>query len=165
MSYYGSGDWRDTALICENGHIINSAMKNNPEFNKNHCPECGAKTINECPNCKKAIQGEMHYDGVIGFGGMTLPKYCHECGEAYPWTIKEMDAAKELISLTDLTKEEQTEFINSLTDIGVEGPRNKVGIAKTKIFLGKIGNGLREDVKEVVTNVAAEVIKDQIKRL
>jgi len=163
MSYFGSTDWKDTALICENGHIINSAMDSNPERNTKYCKKCGAIGLSKCKNCGANIEGKTHIDGMVYMGKFKVPKYCHECGKAYPWTINEMEAAKELIKLTDLTENEKAEFINSLDDISVEGPRNKVGVTKVKMFLEKIGNGLREDVKEVVTNIAVRAISEQFK--
>jgi hypothetical protein len=154
----------DAALICENGHVVNTRFYESPARNEKFCSDCGSPTIHQCPECNSDIRGYYKTPGVISISPMPVaPSYCHECGKPYPWTIKEIEAAKELINLTDLTESDKSEFINSLEDISVEGPKNKVGVAKVKIFLGKIKNGLREDVKEVITNIAAEVIKEQLK--
>jgi hypothetical protein len=47
----------DTALICLNGHDINSSFTRFPEFNAKHCKDCGKAGITECPSCDASIRG------------------------------------------------------------------------------------------------------------
>lgn len=152
-----SGDWRDTALICENGHVINSTMNENPEFNKKYCPECGVKTISECPKCNKKIQGEMHYEDVIGGFGYTLPKYCHECGEPYPWTKSKLSVLNEMIELFDgLTTEEKEEMKESSKDISSDNPRTELGVLKIKKLTKQAGKGAWSLLENIIVQVASE---------
>ena len=51
--------WRDTMQVCMNGHVINAGYKKYPEFNKDFCIKCGAKTIINCPSCETPIPGDM----------------------------------------------------------------------------------------------------------
>ena len=82
--------WRDTMQVCLNGHVINEGFRKNPEFNKDHCDSCGAKTIINCPNCDKPIPGNLQDTGVVFISGFKspAPNCCEYCGEKFPWTHK-----------------------------------------------------------------------------
>lgn len=90
MGYY------DIAQICSNGHMVNDSTRSSPQFNENHCSQCGAKTTTVCQECKASIKGD--YKGevvVIGYSTPT-PTHCHECGKPYPWKAKVEKSAKEI---------------------------------------------------------------------
>lgn len=88
--------WRDTMQVCLNGHVINDGVKKHPEYNKDFCNKCGAKTITDCPNCNKPIPGAMQDTGVAGLGfTTTAPNCCEGCGEVFPWTTKLQEERKE----------------------------------------------------------------------
>ena len=71
------------------GHVITSKAKSHPEAMKQRCPECGAKTITQCIECNTEIQGYKHIPLFVLPELRTPPKFCHECGESYPWTAAE----------------------------------------------------------------------------
>ncbi|SEW49050.1 hypothetical protein SAMN05421841_3990 [Chryseobacterium wanjuense] len=77
----------DAYLVCENGHGVNDSFYKNPEFNKNFCTTCGAKTLKNCPTCGKEIQGDYHIEGVIDLtaGPTPVPDICKYCGTDFPW--------------------------------------------------------------------------------
>jgi hypothetical protein len=79
--------WRDTMQVCLNGHVINAGSRKYPQYNKDFCDECGAKTITNCPNCNAPIPGDMQDTGVAVIGGLgeTAPDYCQSCGTPFPW--------------------------------------------------------------------------------
>jgi len=79
--------WRDTMQVCLNGHVINAGFQKYPQYNKEFCDKCGAKTITNCPKCNAPIPGDMQDTGVAVIGGLgkTAPDYCQNCGEHYPW--------------------------------------------------------------------------------
>jgi hypothetical protein len=79
--------WRDTMQVCLNGHVINAGSQEYPQYNKDFCDECGAKTITNCPKCNAPIPGDMQDTGVavIGFKE-AAPDYCQSCGTPFPWT-------------------------------------------------------------------------------
>lgn len=76
----------DTALICENRHVITSALHLMPEDHSNFCSICGAKTTSVCQNCQTPIRG-LNLDSSV-FGIFLAPAYCHNCGKPYIWTEK-----------------------------------------------------------------------------
>ncbi|HEY9807909.1 MAG TPA: DUF2321 domain-containing protein [Halomicronema sp.] len=79
--------WRDVMQVCLNGHVINGSYQKYPEYNKEFCDTCGAKTITTCPNCKNPIPGDMQDTGVVILGGYETPApdFCQNCGEKLPW--------------------------------------------------------------------------------
>lgn len=82
-----------------NGHRITDTLKSNPELGKKRCDKCGEKTISECPNCGKEIQGYYHVPGVLSFHSVPVKEFCHECGKPYPWQgqIKQEANKEEII--------------------------------------------------------------------
>jgi hypothetical protein len=80
----------DVAQICLNGHVINDAARTSHEFNERRCRKCGAETITACIECRTPIRGTYHTPGIVVFGGgpVAAPTYCHQCGKAYPWTVR-----------------------------------------------------------------------------
>ena len=84
-----SRQWRDTMQVCLNGHIINQEAVNSPEYNKNFCTCCRAKTITKCPKCDKPIPGILRSNrlGVMD-NQSSAPDFCDDCGEPFPWDGK-----------------------------------------------------------------------------
>lgn len=81
--------WRDVMQVCLNGHVINDSYHKHPEYNKEYCNICGAKTIVTCPNCINPIPGDMQDTGVAVLGYRTsAPDFCQHCGEKFPWYRK-----------------------------------------------------------------------------
>lgn len=101
--------WYDIAQICLNGHVITSATKTAPKLKRRFCDKCGAPTITECPNCGADIRGYYHVPGELTLAATyRLPKFCRDCGVAYPWTESLLEAAHEL-ALEEPQPEEQIE--------------------------------------------------------
>ena len=91
QSYY------ETAQVCRNGHLITDYYRSSPELRKQFCPNCGAPTIFQCPNCGTEIQGHYIVPGVIAVGFKPhVPSYCHDCGQPYPWTEAHLEVARQL---------------------------------------------------------------------
>lgn len=85
---YRNESFYDTMQVCLNGHQITSMAGTSPEYKKKRCPDCGEETITTCPDCKANIQGYYHIAGAVNLGGTAIKAHCHECGSAYPWTVK-----------------------------------------------------------------------------
>lgn len=96
MAYY------DTAQICLNGHAVTDSVRQAPERTQKSCDECGASTITQCPSCQAPVRGAYVVPGVVALGfRYTPPAHCHNCGAPYPWTAAALEAARELIDLSD----------------------------------------------------------------
>jgi hypothetical protein len=76
--------WTDTMQVCMNGHQITVYAVSSPHGTKAHCPDCGAKTITQCPKCQTAIPGGRHGE-YPSLCGMETPAHCQSCGAAFPW--------------------------------------------------------------------------------
>src|SRR5207249_2966310 len=96
MGYY------DFALVCQNGHVV-TAHASREIHNTKFCDQCGSPTISKCPNCQTNIRGEYESDGVFVLGGPAFeaPAFCHDCGRAFPWTQRRLDAARALADEVD----------------------------------------------------------------
>ncbi len=79
----------DAQQVCLNGHQVTTSYHRAPEFRRDFCTVCGAKTIYKCDKCGIDIKGYYHVEGVISFSDRTpIPKFCEKCGEKYPWADK-----------------------------------------------------------------------------
>lgn len=162
MGYY------DTALVCKNGHMINSSMRKYSDTNDKYCTKCGAETVYKCSSCECEIRGEYHASGVVCLGGgiEEPPGYCHNCGKPYEWTRLRIEALNDLIELDEkLSKQQKDELKRSGIEISTENPKNKVAVLKIKSILSKTGSSLKEEIKDAFAQVAAktavEIMKEQ----
>lgn len=152
--------WQDTALVCLNGHMVNHSMKRDPEYNTKFCKKCGEKTISQCTHCGHEIQGNYHYPHVVAPGPETAPIFCHECGKAYPWTEKRLEAAKELIDMAEnLSPTQKEDFGKAVGELVKEGPRTGLAAEKFKRYSKQAGKAIGEGVWKIVIDVASEAAK------
>jgi len=152
--------WQDTALVCLNGHMVNHSMKRDPECSTKFCKKCGEKTISQCTHCGHDIQGNYHYPGVVALGPDKPHGFCHNCGRAYPWTERTLEAAKELIGMADgLSTTEKQDFNRSVGELMREGPRIVVAAEKVKRYCKQAGKVVGEAVYKMVIDVASETAK------
>ncbi|MDU5107566.1 MULTISPECIES: DUF2321 domain-containing protein [unclassified Clostridium] len=168
--FYGetnrSKDYTDTALICENGHIINSCMVEYPESNSEYCEKCGAKNISTCPNCKKTIDGYRHVSGWIGSLEIELPSYCKKCGSPFPWTESRTNALNEIVDLMEeLSNDEKEDLKQSAVIISTDNPKTQLGAFKIKKYLSKVGKSIGDVARQIIVDVASEtalkILKEQ----
>ncbi len=96
----------DTQEVCLNGHQTTDRYYNSPEFRKNFCTTCGEKTIHQCPTCGKDIKGDIIYENIVDFSGLTtpVPDICHNCGADFPWREKKRKI-KELSKSSSIEKD------------------------------------------------------------
>jgi len=159
-----STGYYDVAQICLNGHVVNDSVRRFPEFNKKFCEKCGARTIVECPNCRASIQGYYHVPGVIGVGSQEpAPAFCYECGNPYPWTETQIQAAKELaLELEDLGLDDRKMLAKSIDDIVKDSPRTTLGATRFKKIMAKVGKEGAAAFKEILIGVVSEGAKKMI---
>lgn len=153
----------DTAQICVNGHIITSSANNSPELKQEYCDKCGERTITKCENCNSRIKGYYRVPGFIGFSDYEKPKFCDSCGDPYPWTKKQIDAANELVEFTeDLEEEEKEELKGSIKDLLREGPNTEVAQLKFKKYASEAGKEVANGLKDILVDLVSETVKKAI---
>jgi len=161
--------WYDVAQICPNGRVINSAAKSRPEYNAQFCSRCGEKTTAECAHCHTPVRGSLLHD--ISWSNhqadyevnYVRPSFCRTCGEAYPWTHRKLEAAKDLArELDGLDDAERQLLANSLDDIVRDTPSTSVAATRFKRLVAKGGAAAAEMFKDILTDIVSETAKKMI---
>jgi hypothetical protein len=150
--------WYDTALVCENGHTINDAVKASPDRSDKFCATCGAAAVGKCGGCGTPIRGDYHVEGVGAPSSFRVPAYCHECGKAYPWTEALIRAAQDLIELSDAEPGEQEKLKQSLPALAGDTPQAQVAATRMRKFLLGAGRQVADGMKQILVQVAAESV-------
>lgn len=154
-------DSHDTAQVCLNGHSINSSFYDYPDFNKDYCSNCGAKTITKCPNCDVEIQG-FYRDSMV-IASFEPPKFCHKCGNGYPWTVNAIQTANDLITeFDDISEDEITILKDSIGDLIKAGPKAIIAEKRYNKTMAKVDSKSRDAMKEILTNVLNERVKKSL---
>ena len=88
-----------------------------------------------------------------------LPLYCHECGAAYPWTDKILQAAKEIVDeAPNLSNEEKDQMNQDITDVVNEAPRAPAATSRLRKLITKAGEPTKNALIELSTKVASDVL-------
>ena len=158
-----SGSYYDVAQVCLNGHMVNDTWQSSPSFSKDFCPECGVRTIVECPSCRNRIQGFYHVPGVITTSTASVRAYCHACGRPYPWTFAKVEAAKALAAeLDELNDSDRLLLQSSIDDLVADTPRTELAIVRFKKVMMKTGKQAADGLKGVLVNVVSEAVRRQL---
>src|SRR6266581_2283192 len=137
----------DVAQVCLNGHVTNGFSRSSPEFNETFCSNCGERTITVCPACNHAIRGQIAGSMIVSF---PAPSFCHNCGEAYPWTARSLTAARELAEeLENLGTEEKQILSKSLDDLVRDTRKLLLLWFDSKTFMRKAGGLAAEQLKSM----------------
>jgi hypothetical protein len=154
----------DVSQICLNGHTITRIANRYPQFRLKFCKECGEATTMECLNCNTPIQGEYYVEGVLSLTETPPPPhYCHECGKAYPWTSRRIEAAKELADeFSELSEEERNSLKKSLDNIAIDSPKTEVAAIRFKRIMSKVGKESYSAMRTSITDVLSETAKKTI---
>lgn len=81
-----TSDCQDVMQVCRNGHVITDLLHTYPERGLNHCDRCGAPTLDRCPTCGRELLGAAHVPGLVPVGRLEPPRFCADCGVAFPWS-------------------------------------------------------------------------------
>ena len=155
--------WYDTALVCRNGHVITDTMKTSPGMIAKFCIKCGAEVVSECENCHADIRGYYHVPGVIGLFEYNPPKFCHECGTAYPWTATRLEALKEIANQTaGLSLKEREELSKSIDDLVKDTPRTELAARAFKRLMKKVPAETWDTMKPILVQVVVEAAKKSL---
>lgn len=76
---------QDVMQVCWNGHVITDLLRTHPERGMTHCHRCGGQTLCQCLTCGQELPGAIPVPGLLPVGESRPPRYCSECGAAFPW--------------------------------------------------------------------------------
>jgi hypothetical protein len=145
------------AQICLNGHVLH--CDGTPFDSNAHCTRCGASCIDGCTHCKEPIRGVELYMPAAGY---SRPRYCHGCGQPYPWMEDRLKTARELLRNDDhLTQDDRNDLWDDLQYV-MSDPKADLAPAKKKLIeikLGKATEYVREAILDLIAKTAAEVLK------
>lgn len=145
--------------VCLSGHQITAYAESQSESRENFCKECGSKTIDACQSCDVKIRGHRHFEGWANLSRIPVPKYCINCGIAYPWQTAAIENLREILQESDLSSHDLQELDKALPDVLGDTPKTESASLKMKRIMGKLGKPLYEVAIKVVTDVASETAK------
>lgn len=152
MGYYSA------ACICLNGHMVTANATSGDASPR--CPDCGDRTISACAGCSTEIRGIFHSD--LGFITRDPPvkSYCHNCGDAYPWTSRKTEGVMELANaIEELTETERDSLRDLLPNLIEETPRTPAAGFKVLAIIQRAGPAARSLLKEAVASIAVDAGK------
>ena len=153
----------DVALICENGHAINSNFYKFPERNSDYCSRCGACAIHKCPNCGKDIKGSFVDDEIFFISRYKVPSFCEFCGNPFPWTKSAIENAALLICEEESVSESsKNSLVESLPDVISETPGTSVAVIRLKKFLTSAGKFTADGIRQFVIDFGCELAKKSL---
>ena len=146
------------------GHRITSSMHEHPEDEKRHCPQCGKETIYACIECEKEIPGDKYVPDIPSgrrvIRASSIPQFCDNCGEMFPWTREKMEAlvaiAAEEESLSDADRES---LRRDAPLIATDNPESEVAALRIKKIMSKVGEHAAPLMWKIVTELATEGAK------
>jgi hypothetical protein len=154
-----SGEY-DLAQICERGHIITAFADTQPGLRASRCSKCGSVVIEKCPDCQAPLRGAFY--GTYSVQMLTeAPKYCHQCGAAYPWRAEQLRMAEELAAEAqyDLDEKEQGQLRDSLVEISTDTAATQLAGARIKRLLNKVSEPLKAAIYKYAVDVSSEIGK------
>ena len=152
-----------TAAVCLSGHPLTEYLEDMPATIGEYCSRCGERVITSCLECEAPIRG--HYRPPAGYLSVCReyvpPNYCHDCGEAYPWTEQALKEARELIEEDpNLDESERNALTESLIPLTQDTPQSAGAILRFKRTMGK----LAEDTRRALVTVLVAVATDYARR-
>ncbi len=148
----------DVAEICENGHVISTAIRANSAKHEPFCATCGAPTIVACPKCDATIRGESN----AMYDSWRFPNYCVSCSAAFPWTTRGLKAASELVDLSTLSTDQKRDIKAELPELAHDTARTKVAALKVGRFMKSVAPEIAAAMREILVNIATEAAKKQM---
>jgi hypothetical protein len=152
------------AQICLNGHVITASADSNPDLCERFCSRCGAETITACSSCSAPNRGDYDVAGsIVLASSYALPRFCHSCGQPYPWTAVRMQAAAQLADeLEGLSPEERELLKKSLIELVHDAPTAELAAVRVKKALRKVGHAGVETFRKVLVDVLSEAAKKSL---
>lgn len=149
----------DVALICTNGHLINSQLRAHHDLNPAYCSTCGQPTISKCPDCNHDIKG-LRISEFSYIFTYTVPAYCEYCGQPFPWTKSALESAALIIQEDENLSEQLKESVaGSLSDVIVENPKTNLAVVRLQKCLSTAGKFTADAVRQFVIDFGCELAK------
>ena len=134
-----------------------------PQHREVYCSLCGEETITGCSVCSVAIRGIYRTSipgAVIPDQPFKAPSYCYNCGAAFPWTERRIQAARELADeIDDLSDAEKEKLKNSIPDLTKDTPQTTLATARFKKLIEKVRGPVTDGLKDIVKTIATEAVK------
>jgi hypothetical protein len=151
------------AQVCRNGHLVLGSLQRFPQFRKSFCEDCGAPTIDQCQKCAWPIAGIGPDAWMAGAGPCRPPRFCGECGSAFPWTETALAAAREYTDdLDQLSNDEKASLKEAFTDLTVDTARTPLAVSRFRKFVTKVGPVAGDVLRKIIETVATEAAKKSI---
>lgn len=149
------------AEVCPNGHVSTDSADAFPDLREKFCSKCGEPTLTQCPNCKANIRGDYYVEGFIdATARYKPPAFCHNCGAAFPWTERKVQAAVDLVGASgQVSAEELSQFRDDLGNLTKESPSVQVASIRFKKIMIKVGKSVADSVREIIVDVLSEAGK------
>lgn len=159
---FGKNSYYDSALICLSGHIINESTNEYSEKNSNYCALCGEITISKCDKCNAIIRGTLFIDKRPFESIETAPNFCYQCGNQFPWLVKNIEAALEIATQSSGNGNiNRIELKNDLLELAKDTPATSV----TAFKISKIIKNLPENALKIFNNLLVEIISETAKKI
>jgi hypothetical protein len=95
---------------------------------------------------------------------MDVPKYCPECGSAFPWTQTQLESARQYaLELEELTPADRQLLAGSWEDIATETPRSELAVLRVKKLMRKCREDTARDIMSMVFKIATANILSQFR--
>ena len=126
------------------------------------CEKCGSAIISKCPHCGNTIQGRS--DGSFGYAvEYTVPSYCKDCGEPYPWTSSAIQTAMDILAEDEnLSTDTYEKIVEILPDVVTETPKTQLAVIRLKKVFASIGKFAAEGLRQFIIDFGCEVVKQQM---
>ena len=149
-----------SAEVCQNGHLTTSGIELSPGVNAKFCPTCGAATIRACSKCEAPIRGDYYIAGMIDTSIHRPPAFCHNCGDAFPWTAVRIQAAKEHVAeIEELDQPEKEQLQAAIDDLTSEGPRTELAASRFKRLMKKAGPAVGASLQRIIVDVLSDAAR------
>lgn len=148
----------DAMQACLNGHLITSSAIRFPQHRQDFCSKCGMRTTMACEACETPIRGRYH-SGAMSVREIPVPKYCHGCGQAYPWQQAAIENLKDLLEVGEVAQKDLEMVVLALPDIIHETPRSEGAALKVARILKTVQKPAYDLVIKVLSDLASETAK------
>jgi hypothetical protein len=109
-----------------------------------------------CSECNTSIQGKTRAYYASKY---AVPRFCHQCGHAYPWVTRRLKAAGDLADLVDgLSPTERERLSSDFLDLVKDSPSSQVAALSIKRAFIKVAPNIQEAFKDILISVISAPI-------